>query len=174
MVPFDRVAPSDYERKARMGRALGLGGVGGSRGLAGGRLAHRAAPRRRARIVLVDDLAYVREPIAEVLREAGFEVIAVENGPSALAELAQGTVDLLLTDLYMPDMSGWDLARAVRARRTTNERGQPVCIGLYSAMLSGFTREQLTRAQVDFAVTKMGDPSALIDAIERALAWAEV
>src|SRR5262245_13134055 len=99
MVPFDRAVPSDYERKARMGRALGVGSVGSSRSLAGGRLAHRVAPRRRARIVVVDDLSYVREPIAEVLREAGFDVVPVDSGPSALAELAQGTVDLLLTDL---------------------------------------------------------------------------
>jgi CheY-like chemotaxis protein len=71
----------------------------------------------------------------------------------------------------MPEMTGWDLVSAVRARKTTNARGLPICIGLYSAVLSAFTREQLARAQVDFAITKLTDPEAILDAIERALAW---
>jgi CheY-like chemotaxis protein len=74
----------------------------------------------------------------------------------------------------MPDMSGWDLVREIRARNLTNSRGLPLCLGLYSAVLSGFSREQLARAQVDFAVTKLSDPEAMLQAVERALAWAEV
>src|SRR5439155_1329335 len=71
-------------------------------------------------------------------------------------------------------MTGWELAHAVRERGVTNTRGLPICIGLYSALLSGFSREQLSRAQVDFAVTKLTDPDAVLDAVERALAWSEV
>ena len=53
-------------------------------------------------------------------------------------------------------------------------RQLPLCVGLYSAVLSGFSREQLARAQVDFAVTKLSDPDAILEAVERALAWSEV
>ena len=117
------------------------------------RPAARTSARRPARLLLVDDLSYVRE---------------------ALAELERRGADLLLTDLYMPEMTGWDLVRAVRARGVTSTRGLPLCVGLYSAVLSGFSREQLTRAQVDFAVTKLSDPDSVLDAVERALAWSEV
>ena len=130
--------------------------------------------RRAARIVVVDDLPYVREALAELLRGAGYEVVAMEGGPAALTELDRHGADLVLTDLHMPEMTGWDLARAIRARNFTNGRGLPVCLGLYSAVLSAFTREQLARAQVDFAVTKLSDPDAVVEAIERALAWSEV
>jgi len=67
----------------------------------------------------------------------------VPSGPAALSELERQGVDVLLTDLYMPEMTGWDLVRAVRSRNVTNTRGLPVCVGLYSAVLSGFSRDQL-------------------------------
>jgi two-component system, NarL family, sensor histidine kinase EvgS len=152
------------------------------RGLVGGgaRLLRGAVPakamraaRSRPRVVLVDDLGYVRQALAELLGGAGYDVVAVASGPAALDALARDGADLLLTDLYMPDMSGWELVRAVRERNVVNGRGLPLCIGLYSAVLSGFTREQLARAQVDFAVTKLSDPDAVLDAIERNLAWSE-
>jgi CheY-like chemotaxis protein len=133
----------------------------------------REARRSSARILLVDDLAYVREALAELLRSAGFEVTSAASGPAALQELESRGADLVLTDLYMPEMTGWDLVRAIRGRNTTNTRGLPVCVGLYSAVLSGFTREQLTRAQVDFAITKLTDPEGIVDSIERALAWSD-
>ena len=133
----------------------------------------RRVPGQAARILLVDDIAYVREALGELLRGAGYDVTAVGSGPAALDALERDNADLLLTDLYMPEMTGWDLARAVRSRNTTNARGLPLCVGLYSAVLSAFSRDQLTRAQVDFAVTKLSDPEAILEAIERALAWSQ-
>jgi CheY-like chemotaxis protein len=124
--------------------------------------------------MLVDDLNYVRDALTELLRGAGYDVVPAASGPAALAELERQSVDLLLTDLYMPEMTGWDLVRAVRSRNVTNTRGLPVCVGLYSAVLSGFSRDQLARAQVDFALTKLSDPEAILDAVERALAWSEI
>jgi CheY-like chemotaxis protein len=130
--------------------------------------------RGPVRIVVVDDLAYVREAMAELLRGASYEVTAVESGPAALAELERRGADMLLTDLYMPEMTGWDLVSAVRGRKITNARGLPICVGLYSAVLSGFNREQLARAQIDFAITKLTEPDAVLDAVDRALAWSEM
>jgi len=139
-----------------------------------GKAAARRPARRAPRLIVVDDLAYVREAMAELLRTAGYDVVPVASGAAALAELEQAGGDLLLTDLYMPEMTGWDLARAIRTRSLTNSRGLPLAIGLYSAVLSAFTREQLSRAQVDFALTKLTDPEAILQAIERALAWSEI
>jgi len=143
-------------------------------GVVVGKPAVREARGGQARILVVDDLAYVRDALADLLRAAGYDVMTAESGPAALALLARRGADLLLTDLYMPDMTGWDLVRAVRARNVTNARGLPVCVGLYSAVLSGFTREQLARAQIDFALTKLTDAEGILDTIERALAWSDV
>jgi CheY-like chemotaxis protein len=144
------------------------------RGSAPPRAALRKASGRRARVLLVDHLGSARSVLAAVLGGAGYDVVLVASGPAALAELERQGADVLLTDLYMPEMSGWDLTRLVRARAIASTRGRPLCVGLYSAVLSGVSRAQLARAQVDFAITKPGDAEAILETVERALAWAEV
>ena len=120
-----------------------------------------AGTRRPARVLLVDDVMAVRDSFATLLRTAGYAVTAVASGPAALEALEREAVDLLLTDLCMPEMSGWEVVRAVRGRAVTNTHGGPICVGLYSAVLSGISREQLLRAQVDFALTKLTEPEAV-------------
>ena len=144
------------------------------RGLAVASSAMRRVEERRPRVLVVDDLGYARDALAELLRSASYEVASAGSGAEALDELERHGADLVLSDIYMPRMTGWELAHAVRERGVTNTRGLPICIGLYSALLSGFSREQLSRAQVDFAVTKLTDPDAVLDAVERALFWSEV
>jgi CheY-like chemotaxis protein len=122
----------------------------------------------------VDELAEVRASLVTLLRRAGYEVLAAGGGPAALETLERRGADLVLTDLHLPEMTGWDLARLIRARGITNGSGLPVCLGLYSAVLGAFTREQLARAQVDFTLTRPRDPEAVLEAVERALAWSEV
>jgi len=134
----------------------------------------RKGSGRPTRVLLVDDLGSARSLLAAVLRGAGYDVVLVASGAAALAELEHRGADVLLTDLYLPEMSGWDLTRVVRARRIASTRGRPLCVGLYSAALSGVSRAQLARVQVDFAITKPGDPDTILEAVERALAWAEV
>ncbi len=73
------------------------------------------APSRR--ILLVDDDAAVRRTLAALLRASGQEVIEAESGAAALTCLKTTSVDLVFTDLGMPEVTGWDVARAAKARR---------------------------------------------------------
>jgi CheY-like chemotaxis protein len=129
---------------------------------------------RRPRILVVDDVPAVRQGLVALLGAAGYEVEGADGGVSALHALEARGADLVLTDLYMPDMSGWDLAHAVRTRGHVNSHGDPVCLGLYSAVLSGFPREQLARHRVDFTIAKLTDGESVLEAVERALAWSDV
>jgi len=71
-----------------------------------------------ARVLLVDDDEAVRSTTGMILETMGYEVIACDSGPDALARLdEQVPVDILLTDVAMPGMNGPDLARRVRALR---------------------------------------------------------
>jgi two-component system, cell cycle sensor histidine kinase and response regulator CckA len=68
------------------------------------------------RILLIDDDEAVLEVIALMLTAQGHAVVTAVGGRDGLARLAAGgPVDLVLTDLAMPGMSGWDVVRAVRA-----------------------------------------------------------
>jgi two-component system response regulator PilR (NtrC family) len=69
---------------------------------------------RAGRILVADDERSLRELLAIVLRREGYEVMLAENGKMALAALARGAVDLLISDIKMPDMSGVEVLRSAK------------------------------------------------------------
>jgi signal transduction histidine kinase len=74
-----------------------------------------AAPARRARVLFIDDDACVREVVVAILQQQGHEVVVCADGPSGVARARAESFDLVLTDLGLPGMSGWDVARCVKA-----------------------------------------------------------
>jgi two-component system, NtrC family, response regulator PilR len=80
-------------------------------------VAQPAAPateRRPPRILVVDDERSMRELLAIVLRREGYEVLLAENGRTAIDLLEREPVDLLISDIKMPDLSGVDVLRAAK------------------------------------------------------------
>jgi CheY-like chemotaxis protein len=74
-------------------------------------------PSPGLRILLVDDDHALRHVLADILGEEGHAVVEATRGADALMHLERGEpFDLVLTDLHMPDVTGWDVARAVKAR----------------------------------------------------------
>jgi CheY-like chemotaxis protein len=65
-------------------------------------------------VLVVDDEADVRALMQTVLERNGFDVIAVDGGADALAYLAQDTPSLILLDLDMDDMNGWEVLTMLR------------------------------------------------------------
>ena len=68
------------------------------------------------RLLIVDDDFAMRSSISEIARMWGFNVRSAEDGFSALAAIRQETPDILLSDLNMPGMSGFELLSVVRRR----------------------------------------------------------
>jgi two-component system, cell cycle sensor histidine kinase and response regulator CckA len=79
---------------------------------------HPAASDATATVLLVEDEPSIRRFAGQVLRAAGYRVITAEDGPAALALAAAhtGAIDVLVTDLDLPEMTGGEVAHAVRAR----------------------------------------------------------
>ena len=73
-----------------------------------------AADRRPPRILVVDDERSMRELLAIVLRREGYEVLLAENGRAAIELLEREPVDMLISDIKMPDLSGVDVLRAAK------------------------------------------------------------
>jgi len=68
------------------------------------------------RVLLIEDDASVATGVAEGLRNAGFQVLHVANGTDGIARaLADDAPDLVLLDLGLPDIDGYDVCRAIRA-----------------------------------------------------------
>ena len=73
-----------------------------------------ATDRRPPRILVVDDERSMRELLAIVLRREGYEVLLDENGRAAIETLEREPVDILISDIKMPDLSGVDVLRAAK------------------------------------------------------------
>ncbi|MDX6531572.1 MAG: hypothetical protein QOH41_3862 [Blastocatellia bacterium] len=68
-------------------------------------------------VLVVDDEEFVRETLAEMLEDLDHRVVMVEGGREALEQVSTGDFDLVFTDLAMPEMDGWETARAIRKQR---------------------------------------------------------
>ena len=64
-----------------------------------------------AKILIAEDDDSMRNFLARAVRRAGYKVVAVDRGTRALPYLAAGDIDLLLTDIVMPEMDGIELAQ---------------------------------------------------------------
>jgi len=68
------------------------------------------------RVMIAEDDLHVRELVSIILRREGFEVVESTNGKDALVKLNGSNVDVLITDLNMPEMGGLELVRKLRNR----------------------------------------------------------
>ncbi len=66
------------------------------------------------RALAVDDSKTMRDMVSFTLKGAGFEVIEAEDGKDAIAKLGDSKVDVVITDLNMPNMNGFELIRNLR------------------------------------------------------------
>ncbi|MEQ1855333.1 MAG: response regulator [Longimicrobiales bacterium] len=67
-----------------------------------------------ATILVIDDERALRESIARYLRRLGHEVLEAPDGRTGLGTIAASAVDLVITDLRMPEMDGIELIQALR------------------------------------------------------------
>jgi CheY-like chemotaxis protein/two-component sensor histidine kinase len=68
-------------------------------------------------VLVIDDEAFVRETLTEMLSELTHRVVAADGGREAIAQFKAQSFDLVFTDLAMPEMDGWDTARALKKLR---------------------------------------------------------
>lgn len=100
------------------------------------------------RVLVVDDYADNRELYSMYLEMQGFEVQTAENGAEALARVQESAPDVILMDLSLPVMSGWDAIRALKADPRTG--AIPVIALTGHAMASHIARAREVGAD-DFA-----------------------
>ncbi len=89
-------------------------------------LRRRESRRLAARIVVVDDDESVGSAIRDVLAEDGFTVDSPGDAAAALPELLREAPDLVILDVNMPGMSGWELCSILRRQSANRERPDPL------------------------------------------------
>ena len=129
--------------------------------------ASRSTESRQRRILVVDDSPLTRELISSLLEAVGYKIVNAHDGAHALDVLGKETVDMVVTDLEMPNMDGLELTRRLKGHATL--RSLPVVI--VTTRGSDADRRRGMEAGADGYVTK-GDlvRQDLVDVVSRLLA----
>jgi two-component system cell cycle response regulator DivK len=119
----------------------------------------------RPRVLLVDDYPDAREMYSEYLQFSGFDVVEAANGMEALRRAAEESPDIVLMDLSLPVMDGWEATRRLKSDPRTAHI--PV-VALTGHALAGIS-EGAKRAGCDAFVTKPCLPEDLVKQIRKVL-----
>jgi DNA-binding response OmpR family regulator len=138
------------------------------------RAAEQAVPpkpraHRRARVLVAEDSPILREGLRRELTGAGFEVVTAADGSEALELARSQTFDAISTDVMMPKMDGYDLARALR--KEPRYRTTPIVM-----VTSKDARIDTLRghdAGADAYLTKPTDPRKLVATLDALLSRRE-
>src|SRR5438105_13768376 len=119
----------------------------------------------RPRVLVVDDYPDAREMYTEYLEFSGFDVVEAGNGIEALQRAVDMTPDIILMDLSLPVMDGWEATRRLKADQRT--ASIPV-VALTGHALAGISDGAL-KAGCDAFVTKPCLPEDLVKEIRKIL-----
>ena len=132
--------------------------------------AESSAPARRATIMVVDDSITVRRVTQRLLEREGYGVMLAKDGIDALEQIEAARPDLMLVDIEMPRMDGFDLTRELRENETT--RAIPII------MITSRTADKHRNVALDLGVNAyFGKPyqePVLLAAIESLLNRSQV
>ncbi len=120
-----------------------------------GRLANRT-------ILVVEDDDDSRDMIAAVLRLAGASVTAVSSASKGLQFLKDNTAGMIVTDIGMPDMDGYEFAREVRARIPEGQRPLLVALTAFPALTAGTNKRDF-----ESFLSKPIEPAVLVDCVAK-------
>jgi signal transduction histidine kinase/CheY-like chemotaxis protein len=122
-----------------------------------------AAPHQKStatRILVVDDEAHMRELLRDILEREGCSVSLADGGQEALSLFNQFHFDAIFTDLGMPGMSGWELARAVREQDTQTP------LAIITGWGEAVGSVERHAAQVDWVVAKPFDNNQILEIVQ--------
>jgi CheY-like chemotaxis protein len=125
--------------------------------------AREQRPERARRALVVDDVADVTEMLSVLLAHDGYEVVTADSAGKALACASESQFDIVISDIGMPEMNGYELVQRLRA--IPGYETIPVIAVTGYAMFND--RGQSLAAGFTAHVTKPIDPRSLLDLIDQ-------
>lgn len=117
------------------------------------------------RIMTVEDSTSLREMVSFTLQGAGYEVVEAEDGVDALEKLNGKDVDMVLTDMNMPNMNGIELTRSLRS--TPDHRFTPIVFLTTESQI--LKKEEAKKAGATGWIVKPFNPEQLIKVVKKVL-----
>lgn len=121
-----------------------------------------------SKLLIVDDDQHIRELMRLFLQNEGFELIEAENGREALAIMEENAIALVILDVMMPEMNGWQLVKEIRAVNDDIPLLMVTAKGESSHKIRGFN------LGTDDYLTKPFDPLELVLRVKALLKRAKI
>ena len=123
-----------------------------------------------AKILVVDDDPDMREALQMILESAGYTVVMGEDGEECLVKLKEEKPDLLILDLLMPKMDGFEVCKALKDPRHAKHAGMPIII--LSSIQEGVSQRRYeletgVQLDVDDYVEKPVEGKTLLERVEK-------
>ena len=115
------------------------------------------------KILLADDSVTAQNMGRKILADAGYEVIAVNNGSAALKKIAELKPDLVILDVYMPGYSGLEVCQRLKESQETSRIPVLLSVG----KLEPFKPEEAHRVRADAFIVKPFEASELLSALSK-------
>ncbi len=130
--------------------------------------AKTAHPSRKPRVLIVDDSSGMRTYLRLILESAGFACVEVPDGGEAFDHLLKGSFDIVITDIEMPGMDGYQLLSAISLLPVS--RGRPAVIVASALMDETLAERRPELRQASALLAKPVQPVDLLKAVEKVLA----
>lgn len=121
------------------------------------------------KILVIDDTLKLLEELQDLLTMEGYEVVTATDAYSGMSKVAKERPDLIITDLNMPEMHGFDLITKLKSLRKSEHI--PIIV------LSGDEGDDVVRRafnlKADLFIKKPSSADELLTSVERALSWSE-
>lgn len=103
---------------------------------------------RKLKILVVDDDENIREVLSDLLLLEGYEVLLAEEGEQALSIFEENLPDIIITDLGIPGLSGWEVAKRIKSKDPSRK---VIVISGWGASLE---EDQLQESYIDQVLSK--------------------
>jgi two-component system, OmpR family, response regulator VicR len=121
----------------------------------------------KRRVVYIEDEQEMIDLVRLILNRRGYEIIGANGGREGLDTVRKTLPDLVLLDLMMPDMDGWDVYQQMKAEEAT----QHIPVIVVTAKAQSIDKVLgLHIAKVDDYISKPFSPQELVDSVEKVLA----
>lgn len=117
------------------------------------------------KILIIDDTVHLLEEISDLLLMEGYEVITSYNGREGMHKVSTTDPDLIITDILMPEMDGFELISKIRSL----DKHQTTPIIVLSAQAAKENEERAKELKADVYLRKPCTADQLISAIEKCL-----
>jgi two-component system cell cycle response regulator DivK len=116
-------------------------------------------------VLLVEDNPHNRKIFSGMLTHSGFEVVEAEDGQQALDAVAKSLPDVILMDLSIPNVDGWEVTRRLKA----DARSQPIPIIALTAHAMRGDEERARAAGCDHYLAKPISPKKVVEEVRKIL-----